>query len=313
MADFLGFDTSNYRTSCAVYGVKIAHRRKLLEVKSGEIGLRQNDAVFLHTKQLPLVFSDLAASCRLDYNNIKAVGASAYPTTEKNSYMPCFLVGLSLAENISTLLGVPLYKFSHQQGHIMAALYSCNRLDLLDKEFIAFHVSGGTTECLQVKPGENILDITKICGSLDLHAGQLIDRVGVKMGLNFPAGEELEKIALDGTNTEKIKTALKDGNCCLSGVENKCNDMLKTQNAQNVARYLFEYVGYTLCDMLDYAQESAGNLPVVFSGGVMANSIIKDIIKNRFDCGFASPELSGDNALGIAALCAYKYGGFKNC
>ena len=133
------------------------------------------------------------------------------------------------------------------------------------------------------------------------------------MGLNFPAGEELEKIALDGTNKLKIKTTLKDGNCCLSGVENKCNDMLKTQNAQDVARYLFEYIGCTLCDMLTYAQKSAGNLPVVFSGGVMANSIIKDIIKNRFDCAFASPEFSGDNALGIAALCAYKNGGFKNC
>lgn len=314
MADFLGFDTSNYRTSCAVYGDNIAHNRKLLEVKSGKVGLRQNDAVFLHTRQLPIVFSELFASSNLNYNNIKAVAASAYPSSRPNSYMPCFLAGLSLAKNISTLLSVPFYGFSHQQGHIMAALYSCNRLDLIDKEFIAFHVSGGTTECLLVKPDTEILGVTKLSGSLDINAGQLIDRVGVNMGLQFPAGEQLEKIALGGTNTFKIKTALKTGNCCLSGVENKCYDMLKTHNNQTVARYLFEYIGYTLCDMLEYAENLVGGyLPIVFSGGVMANSIIKGIIQKRFDCNFASAEFSGDNALGIAILCAHKYGGFKNC
>ncbi|MBQ0110465.1 MAG: peptidase M22 [Oscillospiraceae bacterium] len=316
MDDFLGFDTSNYRTSCAVFGKNIAHKRKLLPVAEGQMGLRQNDAVFLHTKQLPLVFGELIKTGAVDYNSIKAVAASVSPTAENNSYMPCFSVGTSLALNLSSLLCVPFYSFSHQQGHIAAALYSTKLLDLIEQPFIAFHVSGGTTECLLVNQKSNgdILNAEKLFCSLDLHAGQLIDRVGGMLNMQFPSGEELEKIALCGKNKHKIKTSFKDGNCCLSGIENKCADMLKSENPEDIARYLFEYIGTVLCELVSNAKNIRGtNLPVVFSGGVMANSVIKNLISQNHECYFASTEYSGDNALGTALLCCYKHGGNINC
>ena len=146
MPCFLGIDTSNYTTSCAIYDSEndtITHRKKLLPVKKGELGLRQSDAVFHHTVQLPELMKELFA----DFDGeIDAIGVSDAPMRAEGSYMPCFLTGVCAAESIAAATGKPLYRFSHQQGHIMAALFSSGRRELYGKDFFAFHVSGGTTQ-----------------------------------------------------------------------------------------------------------------------------------------------------------------------
>ena len=183
MPCFLGIDTSNYTTSCAIYDSEndtIIHRKKLLPVKKGELGLRQSDAVFHHTVQLPELMKELFA----DFDGeIDAIGVSDAPMRAEGSYMPCFLTGVCAAESIAAATGKPLYRFSHQQGHIMAALFSSGRRELYGKDFFAFHVSGGTTQALLVS-GE--LDARLIASSLDLKAGQAVDRVGVMLGYPFP-------------------------------------------------------------------------------------------------------------------------------
>ncbi|MGN1103187.1 MAG: peptidase M22, partial [Huintestinicola sp.] len=178
---FLGLDTSNYTTSAALFDSesrKMLSHKKLLSVKSGEAGLRQSDAVFQHTKQLPEIVKGLFSGYG-GTADITAVGASFRPRNTEGSYMPCFLCGEGLADSIGAVDCIPVYKTSHQIGHILAALYSADRLSMINAPFIAFHVSGGTTDCLYCEPDEQeLIKVTEAASSLDLKAGQLIDRTG---------------------------------------------------------------------------------------------------------------------------------------
>lgn len=305
---YLGIDTSNYTTSAAIYDSEnnsIRQFRKLLPVKKGERGLRQSDAVFSHTQQLSPIIHQLFE----DVNSLPVcVGVSSRPRNIDGSYMPCFTVGVCNAENIASVLNIPLHKFSHQQGHIVAALYSANRLDLLKEKFIAFHVSGGTTEALLVSPDdENIINCEIIASSMDLKAGQAVDRTGVMLGLDFPCGMKLDELSQKSEKTFKIKPTLKDGNCSLSGVENKCRKMIDSgEKAEDVAKFCIQYICSTLDEMTAYLLEKYGNLPLLYSGGVMSNSYINNALSKKYGAYFADSEFSSDNAAGIAILSYLK-------
>lgn len=298
----LGLDTSNYTTSVAFFdGNNMFQCKQLLPVKEGERGIRQSDAVFHHTKAYPGLLCDLLEQAG---NSIEAVGVSVTPTTCNGSYMPCFLVGEGAARSIAASKGVPVHTFSHQQGHIAAAVYSSGRVDLLERKFLAFHVSGGTTDLVLCEPDDSkIIKTTPVASSSDLKAGQAVDRIGVKMGLRFPAGAELEKLArLSGRNfNNKIK--LRDGFCSLSGLENKCLKMINDgETKEDVAKYLLTYIADSVTTMTLDAFKNYGELPVVYAGGVMSDKIIRDIILSRYEAFFAEPEFSCDNAAGIAFL-----------
>lgn len=307
MSGFLGFDTSNYTTSVAVFdGSSVVQSKRLLPVKEGERGIRQSDAVFHHTKAYSELLKDVISNYSGD---ITAVGASVTPTTQNGSYMPCFLVGESAGRSVASALGVPFYSFSHQQGHIAAALYSANKTDLFEKEFLAFHVSGGTTDLVMCQYDEKeLLKVIPISNSSDLKAGQAVDRIGVKMGIPFPAGSGVEILAQNSEKTYKNKIKLQDGMCSLSGLENKCLKMLSDgESKEDTAKFLLTYIADAVSAMVQFALDKYGNLPIVFAGGVMSDKIIKDIITSRFDCFFAEPEFSCDNAAGIAYLTSLKY------
>ncbi len=305
---YLGFDTSNYTTSVALYFPKenrIVHEKRLLPVKSGEKGLRQSDAVFHHTVALHELCQKLFEREKAAVN---AVCASAFPRFAENSYMPCFLVGLNTASCISSILNVPFFKTSHQHGHILAALYSAGRLDLLKERFIAFHVSGGTTEALLVSPSkENIFDVKLTAYSLDLKAGQAVDRVGLMLGLDFPCGMRLDELASKSTKSYKIKPTVIDGNCSLSGVENKCRKMLENgEEKEDIARFCIEYISASLEKMTDFLLEKYGNLPLLYAGGVMSNSLIREKFQKKYGAFFAAAEFSSDNAAGAAIMSYLK-------
>ena len=315
MSLYLGIDTSNYTTSAALYNTetgKAIHKKKLLPVKEGERGIRQSDAVFHHTQQLSEIIGELFSEARKAYENkipeISAVGVSTRPRSVEGSYMPCFTVGINVARSVATVLGVPCYEFSHQDGHVAAALYSAGRLELLSDEFLAFHVSGGTTESLLVKPGENGLPEIELIGtSTDLKAGQAIDRVGVMMGLKFPCGPEMEKLALKSNRKFKIKPSVRGFDCSLSGVENKCRKMFDDKETpSDIALFCIKYVEASLESMAASLIEKYPGYHILFSGGVMSNSIIREDFLKKFDCSFALPEFSSDNAAGISVLASIK-------
>lgn len=297
----LGIDTSNYTTSVAVYdNGTIEHSRKLLPVRENEVGLRQSDAVFLHTKQFVEVLKGIKMPRKID-----CIGVSDRPSSVQNSYMPCFLVGKTLAETIANVNGVSVKYFTHQQGHIAAGLYSADRLDLLEQDFLAIHLSGGTTELLLVKRTDKTPDITVIGGSSDLKAGQAVDRVGNMLGLEFPAGKQLEQLALQSSEKYNIKPSVKGLTLSLSGVENKCNRMFdEGKPKEDIALYCLKYISASVCAVTKNAKEIYPNLPILFVGGVMSNSIIREDLTFCKDAVFAKPEFSSDNACGAAVLAA---------
>ena len=307
----LGIDTSNYTTSVCLYNSEsgeMLQKKLLLPVKKGEKGLRQRDAVFHHTSRLyPLMKELFGGECR----EIDAIGVSEKPRDAEGSYMPCFLVGVNAAECIAAATGKPIYGFSHQAGHIAAALYSSGRTDLIKEKFIAFHVSGGTSEMLLVTPdSERAFDIKIIGETQDLNCGQAVDRAGVMMGLSFPCGKELEALALKSEKTFNPKVCVKNGNCSLSGLENQCKKMLDCgESYEDIARYCIDFVCKTVEKMTEYAVAEYGNLPLVYAGGVMSNIIIKNRIQSKFNASFAAPEFSCDNAAGIAYLAGLKGAG----
>ena len=295
----LGIDTSNYTTSIAVADeTGYRHGRTILEVKTGERGLRQSDALFLHTVNLPRLFSEI------DIGNIDAVSYSEKPRDIEGSYMPCFLAGKSAATAAASAAGVPLFAFSHQAGHIMAALKSCEAgEEALGREFLAFHISGGTTELLHVKRKAVGFDVAIVGETLDINAGQLIDRAGVLLGLKFPCGMELEKLAVQGKSA-KLHTCIKSGSCNLSGAENKIIQMYNYgEAAENIARYAIDFVCETILGMSRYAREAHPSLPILYAGGVMRDNIIRDRLTGEMEnIYFAENELSSDNAVGTAYL-----------
>lgn len=305
MSAFFGIDTSNYTTSAAILkNGEISQSKMLLPVKPGERGLRQSEAVYRHVMQLPQVCKPL-----LDDKKITAIGVSFAPRRAEGSYMPCFNVGLGFAEVLCDALKVPMYKFSHQEGHIAAALYSANKLDLFDEQFLAFHISGGTTDALLVSPSENnIIDCKILATSLDLHAGQVIDRVGVMLGLDFPCGGELEKLALGYKGKLKVKPCIKGFDICLSGVENICRKMFDDgEPKQKTAAFCIEYIACSIDICTDRITREYNGLPIIYSGGVMRNSIIKERLSQKYNAYFAQPDFSSDNAAGIAVLTKTAY------
>lgn len=313
MSIVLGLDTSNYTTSCAAYDAasgRIIQRKRLLPVKSGEAGLRQSDAVFHHTKQLPELMESLFAE--IGKVDLEAVAASNAPRTVQGSYMPCFLVGEGAARSISAATGAPIFTTSHQIGHILAALYSADKLSLLkaDEPFLAFHVSGGTTDLLLCTPHrDEVLKIDGFASSLDLKAGQAVDRVGLMLGLDFPCGKLLEKLAENADRHIKCKPVLKEGSCCLSGLENICARMLEDgETKENIAAYCLDFIGETISEMTEFALTKLGSLSIVYAGGVMSDGILQRRIASRFDAYFAAPEFSCDNAAGVALFGALKKG-----
>ena len=306
----IGIDTSNYTTSVALMysdGELIANIKRPLPVKDGERGLRQSDAVFAHIKNLPSAMEE--AREYLSGRSPSAVGVSSRPRNIDGSYMPCFLSGVAVAESISATCGIPLYKFSHQCGHVMAAIYSSGSFDLLDGgSFCAFHVSGGTTEMLRVSYSDSGFTTDLVGGTADLNAGQVIDRIGVAMGYPFPAGAHLERIALENkTPYTSRKPKISDSRVNLSGLENMALKLYgETKNEGETAAFVLDYIGRSLVMLAEDYENKYGESKFVFAGGVMCNSIIKKMLSERFDAKFAEPQMSADNAVGIAALTARK-------
>ena len=304
---FVGIDTSNYTTSAAICtfdGEIVANLKVPLPVREGDRGLRQSDAVFAHIKNMPALFESLGES--LKGYTVSAIGVSSKPRRIEGSYMPCFLSGVSAASGMAATLHVPLYEFSHQEGHIMAAIYS-SQSDVHDS-FAAFHVSGGTTEVLYCKKLVAGFETTLVGGTKDLNAGQCIDRIGVAMGMKFPCGAEMDKLALE--NTERIKgirTSVDGLFCNLSGVENLSLKAYREKNDKKlVSAYTFEYIAKSLSAITDNLLAEYGDIPVIYAGGVMSSKYITNkLVRER--SYFASAPFSADNAAGIALLCREKY------
>ncbi len=307
---FLGVDTSNYTTSLSLVcnGEVVANVRRLLPVKDGEKGLRQSDAVFLHTKALPELSKELFEKSDISDGRLCAVGVSSKPRDAQGSYMPCFLAGYSYSSGIAHSHGIPVYTFSHQSGHISAAIYSSGKETEFfeNAPFISFHISGGTTEALLTEWDTDTYRCKIVGGTNDASCGQIIDRAGVMMGLSFPCGKELDALSQGSTKKLPVTVSAKDGYFSMSGLENKVLKFLSDgETNADIAMFLFKSIAKAIKNSSEHLRQLYGNRPILYAGGVMSNSVIRNELSSLSDVYFASPELSCDNACGTALL-AYK-------
>ena len=297
----IGIDTSNYTTSIACFdGIGGENCSRLLPVKQGELGLRQSDAVFAHIKSLPELSGRLFSHIRKE--EIAAVGVSTRPRAVEGSYMPCFMVGYSHAKMLSDALQVPLVEVSHQQGHVAASLWSAGRMELMDQPHLAWHLSGGTTELLLVEPHGKNVTCTKIGGTTDISAGQLIDRTGQLLQLPFPSGKHLDALSKDAVRKDVFKVKCRDMQFSLSGVQNKVQQYHASYSEPaETAAYALRCVAKAVYLATEQALTEYPGMRVVFSGGVASNSLLREVIA-PLDPIFSQPQFSTDNAMGVAVL-----------
>ncbi len=305
----LGFDTSNYTASAAwTDGRRDDGERSILSVRRGERGIRQSEGVFMHVKLLPELFERL--SKRINLNEVRSVGVSTRPRSKEGSYMPVFLVGEGFGRAVSASLGVPLYSFSHQDGHIMAGIYSSGAFRLLNGDFISVHISGGTTEILKSRYEclgfrNTILGATK-----DISAGQFIDRIGVALGLDFPAGAELERLSKDASDAVKLPVSVDGCFMSFSGPETKTSRMIKDADRADIAAGVIKNVADALVKTINNAIKETKIHDVLIVGGVASNGAIRNALSKELDgeVYFAEPSYSTDNAVGTACLARLAHG-----
>jgi N6-L-threonylcarbamoyladenine synthase len=297
----VGLDTSNYTTSIAWYDGSVGRNSsKLLPVKQGELGLRQSDAVFAHIKSLPelsdRLFSDIGTS------EMNVIGVSTRPRAVAGSYMPCFMVGFSHARLLADAYKIPLIEVSHQQGHVAAALWSAGRMDLMDRPHLAWHLSGGTTELLLVEPEGKNVRCSKIGGTSDISAGQLIDRTGQLLGLPFPSGKHLDALSKASVRSDSFSVKCTESVFSLSGVQNKVQQYYEsTQSPEETAAYALRCVAKAVYHATEQALLKYPGCEAVFSGGVASNSMLRAVMQ-PLNPVFAAPQYSTDNAMGVAVL-----------
>ena len=307
MKAVIGLDTSCYTTSVAAVdesGRVIASLRKLLPVPMGSRGLRQSDAVFEHVRQLPGLLEELGEAAA-NYE-IAAVCFSKKPRDGEESYMPVFLAGDAQGRGLAALLHIPCFAATHQAGHVRAAMLDSG---LEISEFLAVHLSGGTTEVLHV----NGTGIACIGGTLDLHAGQLVDRVGVMLKLPFPCGPHLEKLALKGQSQSLLPVSMADEDlhCHLSGAETKVTNWLKSgeKKPEDAAAEVYDFLARTVARLIAGARRMSMLTSALVAGGVASSPLFRELLAKRMrkldetiNLYFGHPDYSGDNAVGVALI-----------
>ncbi len=309
-----GIDTSNYRTSVAIVSLEgeiLLNERRLLPVPEGGRGLRQSDAVFMHLKQLSAMEEALRKTAGGDAVPC-AVAVSDRPRDGEDSYMPVFQAGVCVASFLAGSSGVPLYRTTHQRGHIAAAARG-TPLEGAER-FLAVHLSGGTTDLLSVSPEKT----ERIGGSLDLHAGQMVDRIGVAMGLPFPAGPEMQALAKDGKSQGLFGTSMEDGDllCHISGAETLAQRMISEGRIApaDLAREVYDFLARSVSRMILAGSRKTGLRSVLVAGGVAASPLLRTMLEERTrkhrdapELIFGEAELSGDNAVGVALIGRGEY------
>ncbi|NLY73900.1 MAG: O-sialoglycoprotein endopeptidase [Firmicutes bacterium] len=298
----IGIDTSCYTTSVAVIGengVLHAERRQMLRVKPGKRGLRQSEAVFQHLQNFPRLVEDLKIS------QVKAVIASSRPRPVSGSYLPVFKVGAALGETLARVMGVAFFETSHQEGHLRAGFFD---RELPDGPFLAWHLSGGTTELLLVKGVKGGFDICKVGGSSDLQVGQFVDRIGVALGGPFPAGAYLEKLARQSDTLESLPVAIKDLTISFSGPDSAAKRLLDAGiTPQELARRVFNCIVHAIAEVTAAAADRFQVDRVLLAGGVASadlirTALLKEAVLKDVGLIFAPKELSGDNAVGVGLI-----------
>ena len=306
----IGIDTSCYTTSIAAITLNreiVFNEKIMLNVKNGERGLRQSDAVFQHIKNFGDISERLKKHIHKKGYKVEMICASAKPRDVEESYMPVFEVGKNFAKTMAAIFDCEMLETTHQENHIAASLYGCDKEDL--ERFISVHMSGGTMEILLTEKGDKGYKTEIVGGTKDISFGQLIDRVGVKMGYDFPAGKYVDENALlcKEEVASGLKTSVKDGYMNISGLENQVYKLMEEKDKYYVSKAVMNATIKSLEKALRFVCDKYSIEDVVFVGGVASSKYIseklsKKLQRNNINSFFTDGAYSSDNACGCAII-----------
>ncbi len=300
----LAFDTSNYTTSIAILdgSTVVVDQRQLIDVKLGERGIRQSDGFFKHMQVLDTWINSELEQC---INQLSAVAVSNKPRPIDGSYMPVFKAGEIVATAIAKSKGLPLYRCSHQEGHLFSALQEKS----ITAPFLFLHLSGGTTEIHRIDLDNSLYNFELISKTADISFGQLVDRIGVKSGLKFPCGAEMDRLAQKSEGMIAPRFKMKSV-FNLSGYENYFSRCLEKYNAPNVYYHLFAVLANIIIEIVEHAVAQSKTTTVLIAGGVAENSVIRNQLLSWADgkqvnINFAKAHYASDNAVGVARYAQF--------
>ena len=306
----LGIESSCDETSVAI--VKNG-REVLANVVSTQIpihkkfgGVVPEIASRKHLTNIAFVVKEALDNANLDFKDIDYIGVTYGP-----GLIGALLVGVAYAKSLAYALNIPIVPTHHIEGHIAANYLT---YESLKPPFMALVVSGGHTHLINVK---DYTDFEIIGKTRDDAVGEAFDKVARVLGLPYPGGPEVSKLARDGEFTYKLpKTKFDNYDFSFSGIKtaviNIAHKEGESLKREDLACSFEETVTDELVDTCIKAMKDLNINKVVLAGGVSANLVLRDKLlkatKNRdYECFLPDLKYCTDNAAMIASAAHYNY------
>ena len=256
----------------------------------------------------------------LSIANIDKKELTAIAYTRGPGLVGSLLVGSSFAKSLSLSLDIPLIEVNHMQAHILCHFIKNKEKKPPKFPFLGVTISGGHTQLILV---EDFFKMTEIGTTLDDAIGEAFDKCGKTMGLDYPAGPEIDKLAING-NPKAFKFPIpkvKDFDVSYSGVKtaflnliskniNKNRNFIK-DNLNDLCASIQKTLVEIIMNKIEKASNSLKINRVVIGGGVAANSEIRRVlndmsISSDWEIFIPPIEYTTDNAAMIGIVAYYK-------
>lgn len=304
-------------TSCDETSVAVVRDRKILGLSiSSQIdihrefgGVVPEIASRKHIEAILPVMDDAMEQAGVNFKDIDLIASTQGP-----GLIGALLVGISAAKSLAIALDIPIVAVNHMRGHIAANYIENN----LEPPYIALVVSGGHTYLIEVLSYTEM----KLRGrTRDDAAGEAYDKIGRRMGLAYPGGPVIDKLAKNGKDIYNFPRVIIDGyDFSFSGLKtaviNKIHEFEQRGedfSKEDMATSFQEAVVDVLVEKTFQLIDETGLNKIAISGGVSANSRLQERVKEVGDekgvqVFFPSPIYSTDNAamIGVEGLIKYK-------
>ena len=245
---------------------------------------------------------------------------SAIAFTRGPGLLGSLLVGISFAKSFAYALDIPLIEVDHLQGHILSHFIK-RETPAPQFPFLCLCVSGGHTQIIKMK---DYFDVEIIGTTIDDAAGEAFDKVAKILGLSYPGGPVVDKLAKNG-NSEAFtfsQAKIKDYDYSFSGLKTsflyflrnklKENSNFMEENKNSLCASIQKAIVDSLCDKLIKASHDLNINEIAIAGGVSANSALQNTLmqlsqKHDWNLHIPSSQLSTDNAAMIGIVGYLKY------
>lgn len=314
MAIILAIETSCDDTSAAIVkdGKVLSNivSTQMMHIEYG--GVVPEVASRAHLQKIVPVVNEAILASGIDKNNIEAVAFTKGP-----GLLGSLLVGVSFAKAYALAKNIPLIEVNHLAAHVLAHFAQPPYPSF---PFLCLTVSGGHTQIIQVN---NYLDMNILGQTLDDAAGEAFDKAGKMMGLTYPAGPLIDKLAALGKPIFTFpEPKLADLNYSFSGIktsilyflkkEKEKNSAFVEENLNDLCASIQETIVRTLLYQVEKAAHLTGIKEIAIAGGVSANRRLRTLLQekakaNHWNAYVPDITLCTDNAGMIGIVAHYKY------